>query len=99
MVLTLILKALLKPLAKKPPKGPIKEANVDKAMLCNWNGYRLTVSCKNSHYEYYPSPVLFNLAASPPTPPNYLRVKCSLTNSNLINKDGKHSLVNQLPTC
>ena len=31
---TLILKALLNPLAKNPPNGPINEANVDSAMLC-----------------------------------------------------------------
>lgn len=41
---TLILKALLNPLAKKPPNGPIRDANVDNAMLCIWKGYKLTVS-------------------------------------------------------
>lgn len=35
---TLILKALLKPLAKKPPKGPTMEAKVERAMLWIWNG-------------------------------------------------------------
>lgn len=30
---TLILKARLNPLAKKPPKGPMSEAKVDRAML------------------------------------------------------------------
>jgi hypothetical protein len=29
----LILKALLKPLAKKPPKGPMREAKADREML------------------------------------------------------------------
>lgn len=45
---TLILKALLNPLAKNPPNGPINEANVDSAMLCIWNGYIFTVSYKES---------------------------------------------------
>ena len=35
---TLILKALLKPLAKKPPKGPMMEAKEESAMLWIWNG-------------------------------------------------------------
>lgn len=40
---TLILKALLKPLAKKPPKGPMIEAKADRAMLWIWKGYNFTV--------------------------------------------------------
>ncbi len=35
---TLILKALLKPLAKNPPKGPTMEAKLERAMLWIWNG-------------------------------------------------------------
>lgn len=46
---TLILKALLNPLAKNPPNGPINEANVDSAMLCIWNGYIFTVSYKKNN--------------------------------------------------
>lgn len=45
-ILTLILKALLNPLAKKPPNGPIREAKVDNAMLWIWKGYIRTVFCK-----------------------------------------------------
>lgn len=40
---SLILKALLNPLAKKPPNGPIREAKVDSAILWIWNGYIRTV--------------------------------------------------------
>lgn len=46
---TLILKALLNPLAKNPPNGPINEANVDSAKLCIWNGYIFTVSYKKNN--------------------------------------------------
>lgn len=35
---TLILKALLKPLAKKPPNGPTMEAKLERAMLWIWKG-------------------------------------------------------------
>lgn len=35
---TLILNALLKPLAKKPPNGPITELNSDNDKECNING-------------------------------------------------------------
>lgn len=42
---TLILKALLKPLAKKPPNGPTMEAKLDRAMLWIWKGYSRTVVC------------------------------------------------------
>lgn len=41
------MKALLKPLAKKPPKGPTMEAKEERAMLWIWNGYRRTVVCGN----------------------------------------------------
>jgi len=37
-VLTLILKALLKPLAKKPPKGAIMDANRPREKACHWTG-------------------------------------------------------------
>jgi hypothetical protein len=40
---TLILKARLNPLAKNPPKGPMSEAKVERAMLWIWKGYILTV--------------------------------------------------------
>lgn len=60
-ILTLILKALLNPLAKKPPNGPIREAKVDSAILWIWNGYIRTVFCrkkkntseKDFHQEQY----------------------------------------------
>lgn len=42
---TLILKALLKPLAKKPPNGPTMEAKLERAMLWIWKGYSRTVVC------------------------------------------------------
>lgn len=48
---SLILKALLNPLAKKPPNGPIKDANVERAMLCIWKGYKLTVSRLNTAFR------------------------------------------------
>ena len=35
---TLILKALLNPLAKKPPNGPMTEAKIDINNECNKNG-------------------------------------------------------------
>lgn len=35
---TLILNALLKPLAKKPPNGPTMEAKLERAMLWIWKG-------------------------------------------------------------
>ena len=35
---TLILKALLNPLAKNPPKGPMTDAKIDMKMACNKNG-------------------------------------------------------------
>lgn len=57
-ILTLILKALLNPLAKKPPNGPIREAKVDSAILWIWNGYIRTVFCrkKKKHIrEGFPS--------------------------------------------
>jgi hypothetical protein len=38
------LKALLNPLAKNPPKGPITEAKMDMKKACNKNGYNVTVS-------------------------------------------------------
>ena len=41
---TLILKALLNPLAKKPPNGPMTEAKIDINNECNKNGYRVIVS-------------------------------------------------------
>ena len=44
--LTLILKARLKPLAKKPPNGPMSEPNEDSATLWIWYGYNCTVSCR-----------------------------------------------------
>jgi hypothetical protein len=44
----LILKALLNPLAKKPPNGPIKDANVERAILWIWKGYMLTVSYRGT---------------------------------------------------
>lgn len=37
-ITTLILKALLKPLAKKPPNGPTMEAKLERAMLWIWKG-------------------------------------------------------------
>lgn len=37
-ITTLILKALLKPLAKKPPNGPTMEAKAERAMLWIWKG-------------------------------------------------------------
>ena len=37
-MITLILKALLNPLAKKPPKGPMTDAKIDMKMACNKNG-------------------------------------------------------------
>lgn len=36
--ITFILKALLNPLAKNPPNGPITEANRDRDMECRING-------------------------------------------------------------
>lgn len=42
---TLILNALLNPLAKKPPKGPTIEAKDERPMLWIWKGYRRTVVC------------------------------------------------------
>lgn len=41
--LTLILKARLNPLAKNPPKGPMSEAKVERAILWIWKGYIRTV--------------------------------------------------------
>lgn len=41
--LTLILKARLKPLAKKPPKGPMREPKAERKMLWIWKGYSFTV--------------------------------------------------------
>lgn len=40
--ITFILKALLKPLAKKPPKGPMRDAKDERKMLWIWKGYMLT---------------------------------------------------------
>lgn len=37
-IVTLILKALLKPLAKNPPNGPTMEAKLERAMLWIWKG-------------------------------------------------------------
>lgn len=48
-ILTLILKALLNPLAKKPPKGPMREAKVESAMLWIWKGYIRTVFCRRKN--------------------------------------------------
>lgn len=49
---TLILNALLKPLAKKPPNGPITELNTDNDKECNINGYIVMVdfhlNCKKT---------------------------------------------------
>lgn len=36
--LTFILKARLKPLAKKPPKGPMRDAKEERKMLWIWKG-------------------------------------------------------------
>jgi hypothetical protein len=41
--LTLILNALLNPLAKNPPNGPMTEANNDIDIECNMNGYNVIV--------------------------------------------------------
>ncbi len=41
---TLILKALLNPLAKNPPKGPMTEAKIDMKKAWSRNGYNVTVS-------------------------------------------------------
>lgn len=43
MFFTLILNARLKPLAKKPPKGPMRDAKDERKMLWIWKGYRFTV--------------------------------------------------------
>lgn len=45
----MILKALLKPLAKKPPKGAIKLANAVNTIEFNWKGLRDMVT--NPIYE------------------------------------------------
>lgn len=49
---TFILKALLKPLAKKPPKGAIIEANKPRHKACHWTG-RIDISfqgnCTRQH--------------------------------------------------
>lgn len=49
---TFILKALLKPLAKKPPKGAIIEANKPRHKACHWIG-RIDISfqanCARQH--------------------------------------------------
>jgi hypothetical protein len=42
-LLTLILKALLKPEAKKPPNGPITELKMLSDKECNINGYIVNV--------------------------------------------------------
>lgn len=42
-MITLILNALLKPLAKKPPNGPITELNTDIDNEWSKNGYKDTV--------------------------------------------------------
>lgn len=34
----------MKPLAKKPPKGPIIDAKIENEIECNMNGYIFTVS-------------------------------------------------------
>lgn len=52
---TLILKALLNPEAKKPPKGPMMELNKLKDKECHTNGYiRMEVdlrpNCKKTFY-------------------------------------------------
>lgn len=36
----------MKPLAKKPPKGPMRDANEERKMLWIWKGYRFTVFYK-----------------------------------------------------
>lgn len=46
MLFTLILKARLKPLAKKPPNGPMRDPKDERKMLWIAKGYRLTVFCK-----------------------------------------------------
>ena len=43
---SLILKARLSPLAKKPPKGAIREANVARTRIWNWIGATTTESGK-----------------------------------------------------
>ena len=43
MYLTLILNALLKPLAKNPPKGPMTDANSDIEIECSTYGYTVAV--------------------------------------------------------
>lgn len=60
-ILTLILKALLNPLAKKPPNGPIREAKVDNAMLWIWKGYIRTVFCKEKQKNHNMSQEDFHL--------------------------------------
>ncbi|KAF3850482.1 hypothetical protein F7725_012254 [Dissostichus mawsoni] len=42
--------ALLKPLAKNPPKGPMMEAKEERAMLWIGNGYRRTVVCGDKEH-------------------------------------------------
>ena len=48
---TLILKALLNPLAKNPPKGPITDAKMDMKKAWSKKGYRVTVSFIQSYKE------------------------------------------------
>ena len=43
-VLTLILNALLNPLAKNPPNGPMTEAKIDMKKQWMKNGYTVTVA-------------------------------------------------------
>lgn len=39
----MILNARLKPLAKKPPNGPMSDAKEERETLWIWKGYRFTV--------------------------------------------------------
>lgn len=56
---TLILKALLKPLAKNPPNGPMMEAKEESATLWIWKGYRRTVVCGWRQSEHQNSCILY----------------------------------------
>ena len=54
--ITFILNALLNPLAKNPPNGPMTEANSDMDIECRTNGYIVIVvqsdqSCKGQIYD------------------------------------------------
>lgn len=55
---TFILKALLKPLAKKPPKGAIIEANKPRHKACHWTG-RIDTSFQGNCIEQHVASYIF----------------------------------------